>query len=209
MKFYRNEHGGIVLEAALTMPFFLTFVLALISFILVSVADVALYSAVSEVTKQVAAHTYPVELLANDFKQSKAGRDLGGYLDTLQQYSGKIIQVEQLVENYSAFIPDFLLQLVRSEQMFRGKAEELAGRQYDVLLNKAFTPVLLYYADKKVLQVSENNLRVVKVTLPDLTDRSAAYFGLEAEYTLRLPLPFLHKVMRLKKKAYERVWVGA
>jgi hypothetical protein len=209
MKLKKDDEGGIVLEAAIIMPFFVVFVLALISFIIISMADTALQSSTSQAAEQIAAHMYPVVLIINEVGQSKAGEHLIDFIGQVGRIREKMIGAEQFVDHYAYFIPDFVLESVKREQALRLEIEERGIAEYHRLLNKAFTPILLKYADRNVLKVTDGNPRVVNVLLPDLNSRENAYFGIETEYDIRLPLPFIDKVIRLKKRAYERVWIGA
>lgn len=69
-----NDRGSMVIEAAIIMPFFLAFVIAMISFVQIAVAEMALQSSVSETTKQVSAHMYPIYLM-NHTNEQFASRD--------------------------------------------------------------------------------------------------------------------------------------
>lgn len=60
----QQEAGGIVLEAAITLPFFLTFVLALITVVQIVSTEMSLQVAVSETVKQTAHHYAPVHMLS-------------------------------------------------------------------------------------------------------------------------------------------------
>lgn len=65
-KFSKNEDreaGGIVLEAAITLPFFLAFVLALITVVKIVSTEIALQAAVTETVKQTAHHYAPVYMV--------------------------------------------------------------------------------------------------------------------------------------------------
>ncbi|MCD1262041.1 pilus assembly protein [Paenibacillus athensensis] len=54
MKFRTNENGSITLEAALVLPLFLAFVLCLMTIIKLTIVQMSLQNATSEMTKQVA-----------------------------------------------------------------------------------------------------------------------------------------------------------
>lgn len=187
----RAEYGGMAVEAALIMPFFLVFILLLISFMTIGMADAALSAAVSETAKQAAAHLYPIALAAEEVSSGKVGQTLGSLLENMQMFN------ELILENGSD--ADSLLYLP-AEEMWRDLAESVAV--------KWLTPLVLKNADRGILRGQDDRLRIVKVTLPDLRDKANAYFGIEAEYTVTLPIPFFRKAIVLKKRAYERAWIG-
>lgn len=63
LSLWKEREGSITLEATIILPFFLVFVLALITIIHIIMTELALQSAVHETVKQMAAHMYPVYLL--------------------------------------------------------------------------------------------------------------------------------------------------
>src|SRR5690554_6513253 len=64
-RFKKSEDGSLTLEAAMVMPFFLLFVVFLATIIRVSVADMALRTAVNDTAEIIAAHVYPATLAEN------------------------------------------------------------------------------------------------------------------------------------------------
>lgn len=215
----RDERGSVSLEAALALPFFLAFVLALICLIKLTVADLALQNAVNETVKQIAANGYPVQLLADEAMQAYANSPAGGFVDQwlsrIRSARDTLEQGEQWVDDYRAFIPDLLVRWVDWEQQKRAQAERLAEDEYEKfvhehiepLVNAGFKEAVLHYADTNVLD--EAQLRVVHVDVPRLHEAGDKFIGIEAEYVVKLPIPFVHKTVKLRKKAYERLWTGA
>lgn len=215
----REETGSVTLEATLALPFFLAFVLALVCLIKLTVADMALQNAVAETVKQTAASAYPVELLSNEAKQaysqSAAGAFVDEWLDKIAAARDKLIQGEQWVEDYKAFVPDFLVRLVEWEQMkreqtgqmARDEAERFAEEHIAPLARAAFKKAVMHYADTAVLK--EERLTVTGVTLPGFADPDKRFIGITAQYDVKLPIPFIHKSITLRKQAYERLWIGA
>ncbi|HEY0828978.1 MAG TPA: TadE family protein [Bacilli bacterium] len=182
MKLCRKDSGSIALEAALIMPLFLVFVLSLITLIKISIIDIALSSAVSETTKQIAAHMYPVDLLYQDY------------------------------EHYSFLIPPPLLEVAKWELYQRNSIEDSLNHKYNQALNRVFKPLLNYFVDVNsgdIKKLNSSQLTIEKVTLPNLSNRSRAIFGIEAKYQLTLPIPFFRKIIYIRKRSLERVWVGA
>lgn len=58
--FIHEKSGSIVVEAAISLPFFLTFILSLIVFIQLTLTEMVLHTAVSETVKQIATHYTPI-----------------------------------------------------------------------------------------------------------------------------------------------------
>jgi hypothetical protein len=57
--------------------------------------------------------------------------------------------------------------------------------------------------------MKKEKFKVISVTLPSMKSGGDAFFGIEAQITYKLPLPFISHTIILKKKAVERAWVGA
>jgi hypothetical protein len=74
------------------------------------------------------------------------------------------------------------------------------------LLCKALTPLVGSFADQRVLKKS--NLVVTQVILPGTGHTDEPFFGIEVEYVFTLPVPFVHKQIKLKSAAMERAWIG-
>ncbi|MFD0681727.1 MULTISPECIES: TadE/TadG family type IV pilus assembly protein [unclassified Paenibacillus] len=116
MKLIRNQEGGIVLEAALVLPLFLSFVLMLIAFIQISLTEMALQSAVSETTKVLAVNMYPVDLLYAGAKSQWNQSSVNGWIDLAlgKIYSVKqgAVNTEQFIDEYERWIPDPVIALM-------------------------------------------------------------------------------------------------
>jgi hypothetical protein len=215
----KQEQGGIALEAALVMPFFLAFVLAMAAIIQLTVADLALQRALTETTKPIAAYGYPLELLALEAKEvyenSPVGSLIGDVAGRVSLAREKLVQGEQWAEQYEAFIPDFLLSLVDWEQQFRQSIEQTAQDQAESIwddpinpiIQGAFKELVMKAADSSVIR--RDQLRITSVKLPNLFRREQAFIGVEAEYDVRLPIPFYTRIVTLRKQSYERLWIGA
>jgi hypothetical protein len=214
-----NEQGGIVLEAALVLPLFMAFVLSLIMFIQISLAEMALQSAVSESTKSIATQLYPVKLLVQEAKskydQSQVASVINSAVDRVQTARNKVIGAEDFIDEYAAYIPDSLLEILKWEKEIRIQGEDTLQSGYDDIvenqikpkINAAFTPIVFAYSDSSF--ITKDKLKVTSVTLPNLLSDGEAYFGIEAQLEFKLRLPFLSRTLILKQKAYERAWLGA
>lgn len=218
-KFYREQKGSIVLEAALILPFFLAFVVGLIICIQIACLEMALQAGVSEATKSIAGQLYPVRLLVQEakvkFEQSGSAEILNSAIDHVQSAREQVANTESLADEYAAYIPEALLELVKwekenrlqGEEFVTDEKEDLYEQQVKPRLQAVFTPIVYAFCDHST--VMRNNFKVISVTLPSLYNDGDAYFGLEAEIAYRLPIPFISQTIILKKRAYERAWVGA
>lgn len=206
------------MEAAILLPFFMAFVFALIAMIQLSVAELALQSAVSESAKEIAARMYPVRLLYGEAKskvqESKAGSTVQEITNRVMDARGKLIGTEDFIERYETYIPGPIAELAawekaRREQLEQAGAdgiEDMKQRIVDPALCRAFQPIVMHYANRKILKAEQ--LQIEQLTVPGLESGGNDYIGIQAKYTLKLPIPFIHKTVEIRKKAYERVWVG-
>ncbi|NOU93777.1 pilus assembly protein [Paenibacillus sp. LMG 31456] len=221
MRLIRNQEGGIVLEAALVLPLFLSFVLMLIAFIQISLTEMALQSAVSETTKVLAVNMYPVDLLYADAKSKWNQSSASGWIDQalgkIQSVKQTAVDTEQFVDEYERWIPEPVMILMSWEKTQREHLEELAQAGtdetkqkieaiYKPLLNNAFVPIVALYANPTRLK--KERLKVINLTLPDFSNKENVFIGIEAEYELLLNVPFFRKKIFIRKKAFERAWVG-
>ncbi|SDN82072.1 hypothetical protein SAMN04487897_10536 [Paenibacillus sp. yr247] len=208
-----------VLEASLVLPFFLAFVVGLIICIQIAVLEMALQAGVTEATKSIAGQLYPVRLLVHEaksrFDQSHVGEMMNSAIDRVQTARDQVKNTENLADEYAAYIPDSLLELVRLEKEKRelgeGKAQEEMDGLYELQVKPrilaAFTPIVFAFCDGSTIQ--NDKFKVISVTLPSMDSGGDALFGIEAQITYKLPLPFMSQTILLKKRAVERAWVGA
>ncbi|KRE93198.1 hypothetical protein ASG89_06755 [Paenibacillus sp. Soil766] len=219
LKLHKEQEGGIVLEASLILPLFLAFVVGLVLFIQIALVEMALQSGVSEATKSIAGQLYPVRIVVQEaqskYDQSRAAEMLNSVVDGVQSARNHVTNTEEIVTEYGAYIPDSLIELVRWEKEKRELGEgmaqdELNGLYHSQVLPRmlaVFTPIVFAFCDAKI--IDKMNFKVISVTLPSLKQDGEAYFGIEAQLIYKLPIPFMSQTIVLKKKAYERAWVGA
>ncbi|UJF35951.1 TadE/TadG family type IV pilus assembly protein [Paenibacillus hexagrammi] len=219
IRWFKQQQGGIVLEAALLLPVFLTFVVGLIVCIQIAVMEMALQAGVSEATKTIAGQLYPVRLLMQEAKshydQSAASNVIGSAIEQAQNARDKVIGAEDLADEYAAYIPDSLLDLMSWEKELRQDGEESIQGNIDHFLDEtvkprvyaALTPIVYAFCDSRTIE--RGQFKVISVTLPSLQPGGNAYFSLEAEVDYKLRLPFISHTIKLRKKALERAWVGA
>jgi hypothetical protein len=201
------------------MPFFLSFVLVLNCFIQITMTQIALQTAVSETTKQIAAHMYPVKLLYTEAESqvtdSKTGLAIQRVLDQIEQIRSKVSRSVDFVEQYSSYIPEPIIVLLEWEKKKRelleakgqNTSQQILDQTFNPLINKAFTKVVLQFTDTQM--INSKHLNVVDVQLPNLDSSSEALIAIEAQYDLKLPIPFFHRTLFLRKRSVERVWIGS
>jgi hypothetical protein len=73
VRIIRNNKGSITLEAALILPLFLAFVVMLMVLIRMTIIQIALDNATSELTKQVSTHMYPIALVFDALSKTDGG----------------------------------------------------------------------------------------------------------------------------------------
>lgn len=208
-KAWSKEDGGIALEAALTMPFFLAFVIALNCFIQISIAETALKTAVMETTKGLAANMYPVEVIYEEVVsragETAAGKHIQQLVDKAREAQADWKEIEDTIGSFAALVPESSLQWLEWESKFQDQkdsVEEWLSRQ----IYAAFKPVLLHHTNTKLLHAER--LEIVNMSFPSLASGDASFFTLEAEYTFKLPIPFFNRNITIKKRAHERSWTG-
>jgi hypothetical protein len=203
----------------LILPIFLSFVLVLNSFIQLAVAQIALQTAVSETTKQIATHMYPVKLLYTKAESkalnSHTGAVIQQVIDQIAQSRSKVTDTEDYVAQYASYIPEPIVLLLEWEKKKRelleaggqDSTERVLEQSFNPLINKAFTTLVLQYADPKVIR--PNHLKVIDVQLPNLAASTEAFIAIEAQYEISIPIPFFQRTLALRKRAMERVWIGS
>lgn len=217
LRWTKEQGGSITLEAALVLPFFLAFLLLLIAFIRVSLAEMALQSAVSESAKVIAANMYPVELLyrqgQTQWQNSQASVWLGNVVAQLETTRQTVINSEQFVEDYSRWIPEPMVRLVAWEKERRERLEALGSSAKDETKKKveqkvaeAATPIVASFADMGSLE--RRKFKVTSLQFPSFDDREKAFVAIEAQYEYTFAVPFFKKTVVLRKRAQERAWIG-
>lgn len=215
----RDEKGGMVLEAALILPLFLTFFLALIAMIQISVTESALQTALSETTKVIANNMYPAEVLYLEGKErigtTKGAAVLGNMLDQIRSSRDKVISTEEFLEEYSSLLPEPLILILEWEKSNREQLESLPSAEYDRFVKEVFQPKLygalgdLVSSMGDSRQIKKDRIKVTDVRLPSLGNHEQSLVTIEAEYHMHLVIPFFQRVLILKKRSTERAWVGS
>lgn len=208
-----------VVEASLLLPFFLVFVFLLITLVRIHIVEMALQTAVSETTKQFAAHMYPVELIYKEVKgrieNSGASIKWEDIKKRIEQEKDKLNHAEEFIGQFETYIPGPLIkvlgcleQIQKQAALFKKEGmEAIRDKLIDPTVRTVFTSILYDMADQSVLQ--KDQLTVTGVNFPNFEDRADSFIEIEAEYTYHLALPFIQKEIVLKRKASERAWLGA
>jgi hypothetical protein len=198
----KKEEGSIAVEASLIMPIFLCFVVFLITLIRISIVEITLNSAVSEATKQISTHMYPIDLLFDRFSDTETGKKANEITDKVQEIRQQIIDVENIANEYAPLFPPEIRELIGIRDSF----ETGVIGTYDSAMGRAFQPIVDHFVDDQIIQLE--HLQVTKVTLPNLKDRDQMYFGLTVRYDMPLHIPFVNMIITFKQQAFERVWIG-
>ena len=187
-------------------------------FIQLAIIEMAMQSGVSEATKSIAGQLYPVRVLVQEaqskYDQSRAADILNAVVGHVQSARNHVTSAEDFADAYAAYIPDSLLEIVRWEKEKRELGEGMAQDELDRLYESqvkprmlaVFTPIVFAFCDGSI--VDKRNFKVISVTLPSMKQGGEAFFGIEAQLTYKLPIPFISQTIVLKKRAYERAWVG-
>ncbi|WP_078553044.1 TadE/TadG family type IV pilus assembly protein [Bacillus alkalicellulosilyticus] len=207
MNFRKNEDGGITLEAAIFMPFFILFLIFLIFMIKFAITDIALNRAVSETAKQIATQAYPVHKV---IKLGEAGAI--SYLEGKPHYQD---MVEDLSNNRDAIVDE--LKEALGEDGYQTLISDPINQGVSYVLDTAaiafLTPIVqLYLEDAHDLGfIDKEKVEVVTpVLFPNLvSDGGNKYVLITAEYDIVLPIPFIEQTYTIRKQAYERAWLGS
>ncbi|MBP3965780.1 TadE/TadG family type IV pilus assembly protein [Paenibacillus lignilyticus] len=222
-----GESGSITLEAALLLPIVLMVVIFFIGLIRLNTVQMALHSAVSQTVRQAAANIHPVDLALQKLSASVGAAQESGPAESAatdpQAEAGAATGAETEA-GAKAVLPAVLEQLPGVD-VIAEKLEEWLPAPAGPLLSSALQgdwkpvadaaateagrgiiePLLRQEADKSVLDPEE--LRLSKLSLPDLKNKTEVSLLIEAEYEFKLGFPFTKKSIVLRERAEERVWV--
>lgn len=197
----QNEKGSMVVEASLIMPVFIAFIILLITLIRIAMVEIALDHAVSEATKQVATHIYPVGIMVEKWKETETAGTVQEGLEKIGNIRNQAIEMEEVIKQYGNWLPEEIIMLTTLREQFEGKVIN----QYDQAVSAVFQPIVDHYVDDRV--VALERFHVTKVILPNFNGDSP-YFGIEVRYDMPLAIPFFERTITFKKQAYERIWYG-
>ncbi|MCJ7840232.1 pilus assembly protein [Lederbergia sp. NSJ-179] len=185
-RFAKKEDGSLTLEAAMVMPFFLLFIVFLATIIRISVVDMALRTAVNDTTEMIATHVYPVTLLENT---ARSALD-----EKVKTYTKDTVNLDQVTDLASRLLSEFGINIMDHVNAVAGTA---------------LTPMVRSNFDKSMEDgFFDKDRLTVEVDAPS-SFRPGAYIGVTATYEVGITAPFVNKKIKLRKKAYERLWSGA
>ncbi len=179
----KNDRGVISLEAVLVIPFFLTLIVGLLLLIRIALVQIALQNATDEAVKQMAVIMYPLE-------------------PAIQQ---AVTKKEEWVNSLLSWTPDPMKEMV--EALLN---DELSDSISQPILRELIKPIYWHYMDRSYKEglIRYDQLHIERVVIPFLNHEDNM-LGIEVSYNFRLTLPFYQKIIKIHKRAYERVWFGA
>ncbi|WP_438445799.1 TadE/TadG family type IV pilus assembly protein [Gorillibacterium sp. sgz5001074] len=219
IRFMRGSHGSMTVEAAIILPGVMGLVLFMVGLIQWASAEIALRSALDETGKSVASYWMPMRIVYGEAKEKIGGTRAGAWTQSawsrLEEVRSRWTESEDWLQQYEALLPEPVGRILEWETHARASWEDAAletadraiHRITDPLLCAAFDPILKHYANGMFLK--KENLHVEEVRLPSLVPGGDPYVELIASYEWRLPVPLLNRTFLMKKKTYERAWVGA
>lgn len=190
----RNKDGSITLEAAMILPIFMIFIMFLIMFIKLAVADMALYEATSDTTEIVSSYAYPGEIMKSS--KSKILEDKLRSTD-LYRDRNNAITLSQVVDWTDDALKFFGIDVA-------GAADDL---MHSLIQEDVIEPVVQDYFKEATGNwsiFSPDNLTVKNVSL----EKGEKFLQIDVEYNLDFSLPFFDETVTLKKTSYERLWTG-
>ncbi|MEQ7052201.1 TadE/TadG family type IV pilus assembly protein [Paenibacillus alvei] len=173
MKWFRkNENGSITLEAAMVLPLFLAFVILLIAIIRLTITQMALQNATTEMTKQAATHIYPISYAFNAFQGSPLG-------EAVQQVYELATDSDARVDKAGEFIDSKIDGLV-TDPIVNGLQKQLEQQGLDPMISQVMTD----FVKDHILSAATNELKeeVKKEAIPPIKEASESL----EEYTKRV-----------------------
>lgn len=184
MKAIGRERGSMTLEAAVMMPAFAAVMAVFVFLIRLVMTESALQSVAAESVKQLSGALVPFE------EQLKEAGRLYGELDP---------------DNW-AFIPEPAKPFLAGMGAWR----ELTGEALQTALSEGLKPVVWSNVPEswKGRLIHKERLRLEEVAIPHLNDPDNR-FGFVLVYEVPVPIPFMNRIIEIRKGCYERVWFGA
>lgn len=201
-RIWRREQGSLTIEAAVVLPVFLGFILALINFTRVAAVYLAMDHAVSETVKQMAAYAYPIKHLDSVISRAAAGAQTAAASPTTAApAAGTTVQ------------PDLVGEL--QAQLFHSGAETITGVVLDAAGEKVARQGIKYYYPLGRLDDSSFSITRIKMYHPGgLEPAKDCDLPLERKdvalvvtYQVKIAVPFFAPVVTLSNAAVERAWV--
>lgn len=180
IRFFKNERASLTLEAAMVMPFFLLFIVFLAAMKRIGIAEIALDHAASETTEMIAEHVYPAALL---------NRKISPTIDTF---------IKDKTNNQ--------FNLAETKNLLSKGLNEVGvspGNLLNSLSSKILTPVV---QNKFAQSTGQSFFNKHHVKIDKIEGIKKGEIEMVVEYKMDLFLPFIHKSILLKQRAYEKFW---
>lgn len=189
----KDENGSITIEASLLIPIMLLFILSLISFVKISIAEMALQESVSESAQTVAHYSF-----ATLVAEGKIMEGAEGFLDDLTEKQKNNFSNNEIM---SKILDDL-------NEKVKGKIPGL-GEVLDRSVGKSVYQKLVKskYEDK-VGKSSFFNADGIQIVNHNFPTEGKWDVEIEATNEINLVLPFFEKKIPIRKKAVERAWHG-
>lgn len=201
-----KNKGSMTLEAAFIVPLFLLFLVGLINFINILMVYVAMDHAVSETSKLIATHSFPLRDIGS-ITSMAVGQATGGKnkVPSVEEVASGSVSVNQVALNYGFQMLDKSLQKLAPKGV--GAASEAVIE--DVVKSK----VMEYYPLK---EISEDDFRLTEVNVFNEETKPQKVNGIILNpediaivvvYKVKMPIPFfpLQEII-LTNTAVERAW---
>lgn len=206
-----KEEGSMVVEAAMILPFFLLFVLFLISIVQMTLYSTALQSTASDTVKSISTHMYPAALAVQKWGTSSEVSDDSGWDDS-DHSAGLNWTIPRLSltdwgNSYAESLPNPLNEWVMSAlESGEGPLQKLQAQTSESVLDLAIKPLLKPYLTSDLLDYER--IHVSNVMVPELKEGTRPYLGLVVSYKSLMKVPFLNQSIVLEASAVERLWIG-
>lgn len=210
-----KEEGSMVVEAAMVLPFFLLFVLFLISIVQMTLYSTALQSTASDTVKSISTHMYPAALAVQkwgatseaDADAVKGGTDLSAGNPAESNWTIPRLSLTDWGSSYAMALPKPLNEWVMSAlEKGEGPLQKLQAETSESVLDLAIKPLLKPYLSSDLLDY--DRIHVSNIIVPELKKSTRPYFGLVVSYELPMKVPFLNQSIVLEASAVERLWIG-
>ncbi|MCI3922413.1 hypothetical protein MO973_19460 [Paenibacillus sp. TRM 82003] len=191
---FGEERGSVSIEAAVTLPLFLAACVSLVWLLQLARIEATLQEAVDEAVKSTAAHAYPLDLVVHSYRST----------NLVQEW-------EQRLERFLPYAVKSMLQNRLQREMPLG-GDAVSRSWSEASLHQAWAvPLVMQFADRDRQEepyLRKERLTIRSVVVPTFMSDETSYFGISAEYRIKLPIPFVSREVVLTAASIERCWVG-
>lgn len=194
----KDDKGVMSIEMAFVIPIMLFFILMLVTFVRITIAEIALKEAVSEAAQTSAHYAYVVDILQNQYdtfrdKGIDAAVDASGNrLDPTQSY-------DEIMNRLTSLISDHI----------KGSDLVPSGADFtNMFSEQVYTALVTSIYKQEVGDSSFFNPDGVEIIDSKSPGGENKDILIEAQVKIKQPLPFYTLEVTVNKKAVERGWVG-